>query len=84
MAESYVIGQGDACDIRVDDEFVSTRHARVWRDEVGQVWVEDLGSMNGTWLDRPYTGRRVYGPTRIKPGDVLYVGRTAIPWTPRL
>lgn len=80
MSESYLIGTAPACDIRIEDKYASARHARVWRDDLGKVWVEDLGSTNGTWLDKLYTGRRVYGPTRIFFGDVLFVGRTAIPW----
>jgi pSer/pThr/pTyr-binding forkhead associated (FHA) protein len=82
VSSSYVIGTHPSCDIRItDDEFVSARHARVWQDTQGRAWVEDLGSVNGTWLDRLYTGRRVYGPVRVHPGDVLFVGRTKIPWT---
>lgn len=81
---AHIIGRADDCDIRVDDEYASPHHARVWRDENG-VWIQDLGSTNGTWIALPgqsrYSGTRVYGPTPLLPGIVVWVGRTSIPWT---
>lgn len=76
---SYLIGRGEDCDIRLQDEYVSPRHARVWQDSQGQAWVEDLGSTNGTWIGHV----KVYGPTPIGPGTVLHIGHSEIPWTPR-
>lgn len=76
MTESLTIGRGEDCDVRVDDEYASPHHAKVTRDDAGRVWIEDLGSTNGTWLN----GVRVYGPTLMTPGCVVRVGRTEIPW----
>lgn len=77
---SFVFGTDPSCDVRIDDPYVSGRHARVWRDDDG-VWVEDLGSTNGTWIGQLYFGQRVTLKTRLRPGDVLWMGRTRIPWT---
>jgi hypothetical protein len=53
-----------------DDEFASAHHARIEPRSDG-VWVEDLGSTNGTFVN----GERV-SAERLKPGDVLRVGQT--------
>jgi hypothetical protein len=45
------IGRGYDNDVIVDDPYVAARHLRVFRDETGQLVVEDLGSANGTFLD---------------------------------
>jgi pSer/pThr/pTyr-binding forkhead associated (FHA) protein len=77
-----IFGQAPDCDVRVNDPYVSSRHARAVQDTNGQVWVEDLGSTNGTLIERPGTAKeRVYQPVRFGPGDVLWLGMgTAIPW----
>lgn len=82
---AVVVGAGPDCDLRLtSDEYVSTRHARIWRDDEARVWIEDLGSTNGTFVrrDGSATALRVWGPTRLYPGDWIQVGRTEIPWTP--
>ncbi len=63
------IGRGADQGVRVDDPTVSRSHARF---EVGgpDVWIEDLGSANGTSVN----GERVDGRARVQPGDVVTVG----------
>ena len=57
----------------LDDDFVSTHHARLMPR--GSHWiVEDLGSTNGTWIDR----ERVTAPTVLQPGMPLRIGRTTL------
>jgi pSer/pThr/pTyr-binding forkhead associated (FHA) protein len=78
VTDSVIVGrntarQPNAADISVDDEYVSNRHAKLMR-QGSQLLVEDLGSMNGTWLN----GRRVYGPVAVRPGDRLRVGHTEV------
>lgn len=64
-----VVGRGDDCDVRITDNSVSRRHARIERDVDGFV-VSDLGSTNGTFVnDHPLDG-----PTSIHDGDYLRVG----------
>ncbi len=46
------IGRGYDNDVIVDDPYVAAQHLRVFRDDAGQLIVEDLGSANGTFIDR--------------------------------
>lgn len=67
------IGRAAGCQITLDDTYSSQIHARVFsRDGTWQV--EDLGSTNGTWLNR----QKVSGPMVIKPGDRLQIGNTVL------
>jgi ABC-type multidrug transport system fused ATPase/permease subunit/pSer/pThr/pTyr-binding forkhead associated (FHA) protein len=67
-----IVGR-QAADITIDDDRVSRRHA-VIRAADGGVVVEDLGSLNGTWVN----GARIEGATQVEPGDILEMGRTLI------
>jgi sigma-B regulation protein RsbU (phosphoserine phosphatase) len=64
-----VIGRGATADVSLADPGVSRRHASLQRQEGGWV-VEDLGSANGTTVNR----RRVSEPTRLQDADVIGVG----------
>lgn len=66
------IGRGGQNDLVLSgDEFASARHARV-EARGGGVWVYDLGSTNGTYVN----GARIENAYRLAPGDVLRVGET--------
>jgi len=68
-----IIGRAPDATIVLDDDFVSTHHARLTPN--GNHWiVEDLGSTNGTWIDRT----RVSTPTVFRPGTQLRIGRTSM------
>lgn len=74
VAGSTVVGRDPASGIHLDgDEFASSRHARI-DPAPGGVWVEDLGSTNGTFVN----GERVTGRVQLEPGDVLRVGETEL------
>lgn len=89
----WVFGTSPLCDVRVDDEYVSTKHCKVLLHDDGTVTLEDLGSMNGTWV-RPDDGTpreglqgalkgygvRVYDQIVITPPCVIRIGRTDVPW----
>jgi diguanylate cyclase (GGDEF)-like protein len=64
------IGRAPTCDIPIDHESVSRRHARVLRKGTAY-WVEDLGSTNGTFLN---DGR--VAAHDLAQGDQLKIGRT--------
>jgi pSer/pThr/pTyr-binding forkhead associated (FHA) protein len=51
-----------------EDNYLSKKHARFYRDPEGRLCVEDLGTLNGTFL-------RLRGPEKLEHRDVLYVGR---------
>ena len=73
VEEPVIIGRGSDCQIRLDDDYSSTRHARLFLSE-GQWWVEDLGSTNGTYLD----GQRVTRPVPAEIGGSIRIGRTTL------
>ena len=67
------VGRDRAADLILRDPEVSRRHARFESHE-GIVYVEDLRSSNGTFLN----GRRVIESIEIRPGDEIDVGTTRI------
>ncbi|HEY3261650.1 MAG TPA: FHA domain-containing protein [Pseudonocardiaceae bacterium] len=68
-----LIGRADDSTLVLDDDYASTRHARL-SFSGGDWFVEDLGSTNGTYLDRA----KVTGPTRVPPGVPIRIGKTVI------
>jgi pSer/pThr/pTyr-binding forkhead associated (FHA) protein len=57
----------------ISDEFASNHHAR-FTTAHGLWYVEDLGSTNGTWLNR----RRIHAAQRLKKGDKIWIGHTTM------
>ena len=66
---AIVVGRSAGCDVVIDFDGVSRRHARFARSGP-QVFVEDLGSMNGTQVN----GAAITGQRRLAPGDVITLG----------
>jgi pSer/pThr/pTyr-binding forkhead associated (FHA) protein len=64
-----LIGRSEECDVRPLSEDVSRRHCAVHVGPV-EVWVEDLGSRNGTFVN----GTKIAGKTRVSDGDIIRVG----------
>jgi hypothetical protein len=65
-----VLGRGDRAEIRLEDPFASSRHARIY--EQGKIIViEDLGSTNGTYLNEELleTARPLHPGDRLRIGD---------------
>ena len=68
-----LIGRGADAAIRLDDDYVSTRHARI--AAAGDQWfVEDLGSTNGTYVG----AARITQPTTITLGTQVRIGKTVL------
>jgi hypothetical protein len=66
------IGRGAENAIRLDgDDFVSSRHA-VLEPRPDGLWVEDLGSTNGTFVN----GARVTSARLLQAGDIVRIGQT--------
>src|SRR3954469_7075432 len=69
LSEGALLGRGDQADIRLEDGFASSSHARLVPQ--GDVMVlEDLGSTNGTYLN----GEPLRGPQPLHVGDKIRIG----------
>jgi hypothetical protein len=64
-----VFGRNAGCDVVIDHESVSRRHAR-FRRRGAQITVEDIGSTNGTQVN----GAAIDAPRRLAAGDVVAIG----------
>ena len=68
-----LIGRGSDAGIKLDDDYVSTRHARIAAS--GDQWfVEDLGSTNGTYVG----SSRISQATAIQLGTQVRIGKTIL------
>jgi len=67
------IGRAEACQVRLDDTYASSFHARLFTRD-GEWFVEDLGSTNGTFLNQ----QRVTEPVAVGAGDRVRIGRTIL------
>jgi hypothetical protein len=69
LSEGALLGRGESADIRLQDTFASSQHARLVPQ--GDVMVlEDLGSTNGTYLN----GEPLRGPQPLHVGDSIRIG----------
>lgn len=64
-----VLGRGDRAEIRLEDPFASSRHARIF-EQGNAVVIEDLGSTNGTYLNEEV----LQTPRPLHPGDRVRIG----------
>ncbi|RKN38042.1 FHA domain-containing protein FhaB/FipA [Streptomyces hoynatensis] len=74
QGQTITLGRAHDSTIVLDDDYASGRHARIYPDRDGQWIVEDLGSTNGTYLDRG----RLTTPVPIPPGTPIRIGKTVI------
>ena len=73
LDDELTFGRADNCGVQLDDTYVSTLHARMFSKD-GTWFVEDLGSTNGTYLNR----KKVTAPIAIRKGDRLQIGKTVM------
>jgi len=71
------IGRAEDSTLVITDDYASARHARLV-PRSGQWFIEDLGSTNGTYLDRS----KINGPTPVPIGVPIRIGRTSIELRP--
>jgi len=71
--EQITIGRANDATLVLNDDYASSRHARLFPQD-GQWIVEDLGSTNGTYLDR----QKVTQPTPVPPGVPIRIGKTVL------
>jgi hypothetical protein len=70
QGERTTIGRSPDCDIFLDDVTVSRKHAVLVQGDA-DFSIEDLGSLNGTFVNR----RRIDSPTTLESGDEVQVGK---------
>ena len=73
--EVIILGRANDCDIQIDDQSVSSKHARLvveddpYLDKVTNIFLEDLRSTNGTELN----GRRI-SREKLRDNDIIKIG----------
>ncbi len=72
LTEPCVVGSGEGASLRLDDRLVSRVHAQIELTDDG-VWVRDLGSRNGTFIDNIRVGH-----ARVPAGGTITVGSTKL------
>jgi FHA domain len=74
LAEQQItLGRSNDATLVLNDDYASSRHARIFPQD-GQWVVEDLGSTNGTYLDR----QKVIRPTPVPVGVPIRIGKTVL------
>ena len=73
LGQEVTVGRAAGCQVTIEDTYASQIHARVFQRD-GKIYVEDLGSTNGTYLNR----RKVSGPMVVNRGDKLQIGNTVL------
>jgi hypothetical protein len=69
VGDGATLGRSNGADIRIDDPFASSAHARIFpRGDF--MYVEDMGSTNGTYLN----GRQLRQAQRLRMADVIRIG----------
>ena len=71
--QQITIGRAADATLVLNDDYASTRHARLYPQN-GEWIVEDLGSTNGTYLDR----EKVTAPTPVPAGVPVRIGKTVL------
>jgi hypothetical protein len=73
LGPELTVGRAAGCSLVFDERFVSQVHCRIFLRD-GAVFVEDLGSTNGTWVN----GARVVGQMPARLGDRVQVGNVVL------
>jgi len=71
--DELTVGRASGCQVALPDDYASSLHARVFRRD-GGLFLEDLGSTNGTFLN----DQKVSGPVAMQRGDRVKIGGTVL------
>lgn len=71
LSGEMMIGRAENCGIRIEDNYVSQHHARIYQSD-DSFHVEDVGSTNGTYVN----GRKISYPLELRNGDRVKIGKT--------
>ncbi len=74
LIEKIIIGRQKSCDIALLDQGASREHCKIFHDNKNRIWVEDLGSANGTKLN----GDTIKAPCKLKDGDSITCSKSEI------
>src|SRR5437868_14522008 len=69
---SCSLGRTDVNKIRLESPEVSRRHALIHPQNIGEFWLIDFGSSNGTFLNK----RRIHQPVHLRDGDRITISKT--------
>lgn len=74
VGDEITVGRATSCQVALpEDSYASQLHARIYRRD-GRLWLEDLGSTNGTYLN----AKPVKAAVALRRGDRVQVGRTVL------
>lgn len=74
LGDELTVGRAPSCHVALpEDSYASQLHARIYRRD-GRLWLEDLGSTNGTYLN----AKPIKAPVALRRGDRVQVGRTVL------
>ena len=73
LGGEILLGRGDKCAVVLEDAYASQVHARIF-DRNDSLFVEDMGSTNGTYLNR----QKLTSPTELQRGDRVKIGKTVL------
>ena len=73
LTDEVTVGRASGCQVALTDPTVSQLHARIFRRD-GKLYVEDLGSSNGTFVNR----KKVSSAVAIRRGDRIALGGTVL------
>ena len=70
------IGRSPKSDVVIHDTYVGRVHMQIVLDNDGNIYVIDMNSTNGTYVN----GQRIYGKVRLQKNDIIRIGNTTLPW----
>lgn len=71
--EAVILGRDSECDVQIRDVGISRRHSKIYKGKSGEIYIEDLGSTNGTYIN----GEQIVKKP-LNDGDRVQLGRTTI------
>ena len=79
-ARTIIVGRNSDNDISIDDSQASRHHCQISRLENGVIYITDLQSTNGTYVN----GQRIVGQILLHKGDKVTIGNTLVNWESQL
>jgi pSer/pThr/pTyr-binding forkhead associated (FHA) protein len=79
-AKTIIVGRNSDNDISIDDGQASRHHCQISRLENGVIYITDLQSTNGTYVN----GQRIVGQILLHKGDKVTIGKTLVNWESQL